>query len=102
MTMTMAPPPGYIRLILIPVPEAPPGLCLQIPLVKIDTMCSRPAKYLRFLAYAVLGREGCICLEEIAVHDDEHLVDRAVYTFEPLESSKGNVAVYMHHEGMFP
>jgi len=90
-TTATAPIAGYIWLILVPVPESPPGLYLNIPTFKLPTLCIRPVKLLRFLAYAILGLEGCIRCNGNLVQDDEGVEDGAVYEIKCSDSSSGEL-----------
>jgi len=94
-TTATAPIAGYIWLILVPVPESPPGSYLNIPTFKLPTLCIRPMKLLRFFAYAILGLEGCIRCNGNVVQDDEGVEDGAVYEFERSDSSSGELTPHM-------
>jgi hypothetical protein len=43
---------------------------LVVPMDKIESNCKNPIKYLKYLVYAVMGRE-CVRLERLEYHDDD-------------------------------
>jgi hypothetical protein len=59
------------------------GLYLDVPVDVAASLCLYPVKYLRFLAYCILGVDGAIATEDFEgeeIPDDEHL-NADVYYF---------------------
>ncbi|KAF8523455.1 hypothetical protein BU17DRAFT_63747 [Hysterangium stoloniferum] len=54
-------PDNCVGLVLLDDEDSP--FYLQIPLDTIESLCLKPRKYLRYLAWSILGVEGCLALE---------------------------------------
>ncbi|KAE9410472.1 hypothetical protein BT96DRAFT_984004 [Gymnopus androsaceus JB14] len=80
-----SPPPEHIWLFIESVPSDPEALYLEIPLNRIRANCSKPAKYLLFIAYAITALDGTITLapQNQLIADDNQLEDQAIYIFNP-------------------
>ncbi|KIK58950.1 hypothetical protein GYMLUDRAFT_44978 [Collybiopsis luxurians FD-317 M1] len=77
-----SPPPGHVWLFLESSPDDPDALFLEIPLERIQKLCLKPCKYLRFLAYAILALDGAIVHSpSTLLADDAPLEDRGIYIF---------------------
>ena len=79
------PPQGRIHLVVHKLPGQPPFL-LEIPTNFIDTLCTRPRKYLRYLGWCILGVDGHVSMQSPQfvedVGNDGRLVDTAVYYYK--------------------
>ena len=79
------PPADHIWLFLESHPADPEALYLEIPLERIHSLCLKPGKYLRFLAYAILAVEGTIVHDkpsgQVPLPDESQLEDGGIYTF---------------------
>ncbi len=78
-------PEGRIHLIIYELPGQSPFL-LEIPTGFIETLCTRPRKYLRYLGWCILGVDGHVSMQYPAIEEDIGnnglLVDAAVYCYK--------------------
>jgi hypothetical protein len=76
-------PDNSVWLILIHQRVLSKSFYLQIPLDVINTLCSRPRKYLLFLGWCVLGMEGVLAVEPNGdgIVTEGGLNNRAIYYF---------------------
>lgn len=84
-----SPPTSHIWLFLESNSDNPEGLYLEIPLECIRSICLKPGKYLRFLAYAILAVDGTIAQlsGQTTLADESQLEDGGIYIFCPGEYS---------------
>lgn len=83
MSTATSPTRGTVWLVLLPSTERL-RLYLELPLVEMPQFTERPLKYLRYLAFVILGQDGTVSSEENnAMGDDDSLVDGAIYVFRP-------------------
>ncbi|EMD34178.1 hypothetical protein CERSUDRAFT_125854 [Gelatoporia subvermispora B] len=74
------PLPGHILLLLLPNRE----FGLHIPIQDALQLCTRPLKYLRYLAWVVLHLEGKITCNSVEVDEEKGTFeDQQTYRFEP-------------------
>ncbi|KAJ7350879.1 hypothetical protein DFH08DRAFT_118338 [Mycena albidolilacea] len=86
--MVDAQPELAFRLHLAPEPD---GLYLDVPVDAVASLCLHPVKYLRFLAYCILGVDGTIVTEDFegeVLPDEDRLVE-GIYYF--VREGEGNV-----------
>jgi hypothetical protein len=77
-----SPPPGHVQLILPIPPTSESPVYLEIPVSVINPLTLRPRKYLRYLGWTILGREGCLQTEEGSdIEMDEPLAGIARYVY---------------------
>lgn len=82
-----SPPASHIWFFLESNPDDPEALYLEIPLERIRSLCLKPGKYLRFLAYAILAVDGTIVQPSgrTTLADDSQLDEGGVYIFVSCE-----------------
>lgn len=87
MTSLGSPPSSHIWLFLESNPDDPKALYLEIPLECIRSLCLKPGKFLRFLAYAILAIDGTIVQlsGQTTLADESQLEDGGIYIFSPCE-----------------
>lgn len=99
-----SPRPGHVQLFLPTPTSAKTPVYLEIPNSIIDSLCLRPRKYLRYLGWSILGRQGTLKTEDdgdIEMDKPLHGIDRYFYVlpevdecetsfFFNLESNNGN------------
>ena len=81
MPQARIPPKGHIWLGLSQKAVVHDGLYLNIPIGIIHRNCLHPIKYLRYLAWCILCREGEIKSKGLVVADNDRITDRGVYSF---------------------
>lgn len=97
-TTMSSPPPEHIWLFIESVPTDPEALYLEIPLNRIRANCSKPAKYLLFIAYAITALDGTITLapQNQLIADDNQLEDQAIYIFNPGEWQLSEASAFLN------
>lgn len=85
-----AQPEACVRLVVYQDPNADSdgnfNLTLRIPIAEIEALCLRPVKFLRFVAWAILGVDGVISRtrDGPAIADEEALLEGETYYYDAI------------------
>ncbi|KAI0046523.1 hypothetical protein FA95DRAFT_1606808 [Auriscalpium vulgare] len=89
----MSPSPSHIWFVLL----EDTGVYLDIPLSVLKTLCKYPAKFLRWLAWAILHVDGSLQHGEKTVSDEDEIIAGRIYVFRAVDDDDGIVLAQEFH-----
>ena len=78
--------PGHVYFVLYSPTQDGLPFYLDLSIDDINMLCLKPIKYLKYLAWCILGVLGDVVLDCTAVGNEEKLCNQSVYYFESAEN----------------